>query len=442
MTPIVHASAPPVRRLTDAPAFYAALIFGAMTLNYLDRSILSVLIIPMKPELQLTDTDIGWLLGFGFALVYAVLGIPLARLADRVGRPLVVGSGMVVWSAATVACGFAGAFAPLLMARIGVGIGEAAGTAPALALVGDQYPKARRPFILGLVNAGASLGTSLGLALGGWIAHLHGWRTAFICAGVPGLLLGLLIVATLRERRLGEGGVLAAAAPARPAAMPSAWESARFVARQRSILLTLAGSVFVGLILMALIAWSPSYFARVHGVELSRIGYTLGLIKGFAGVGGALAGGWLTSRLARRDDRWQSWTPAAALLLLGPVFALFLTATQATVAFAALGIGMFLLSATLGPIYAIYQCTAPSLLRSQVCALHVLVASLGLGCGPLIVGTLNESLFAARGALALQSSLWVLVPAALAAGACLMGASRFLLADIARAGRHDARGSA
>ncbi|MDN3922541.1 spinster family MFS transporter [Roseateles violae] len=426
-------------RLVESPAFYAILIFGAMTLNYLDRSILSVLIIPMKSELHLTDTDIGWLLGFGFALVYALLGIPLARLADRVGRPLVVGTGLVVWSAATVACGFAGAFMPLLLARIGVGVGEAAGTAPALALVGDQYPKARRPFILGVVNAGASLGTSVGLALGGLIAHHYGWRVAFFSAGLPGVLLGILIITTLKERRLSEGGVAANSASSAPARMPSILESAKFVLTQSSILMTLAGSVFIGFILMALIAWSPSYFARVHKIELSKIGYTLGIIKGVAGVGGALMGGWLASRLAKRDDRWQSLMPGMAALLLAPVFAIFLSASNAVVAFGALGVGMFLVSATLGPIYAVYQCTAPALLRSQVCALHVLVASLGLGAGPLIIGYLNETVYATRGQLALQSSLWVLVGAALIAAACLSLAALFIRADIARAELHDGK---
>ncbi|WP_077033260.1 MFS transporter [Pelomonas sp. KK5] len=415
-------------RLTEAPAWCAALIFGAMTLNYLDRSILSVLIVPMKAELKLSDTDIGWLLGFGFALVYAALGIPLARLADRIGRPRVVGAGMLVWSAATVACGLAAAFAPLLLARVGVGIGEAAGTAPAVALVGDRYPKARRPFILGIVNAGSSLGTSLGLALGGYIAHLYGWRVAFFAAGAPGLLLGLVIMATLRERR----------ADASAAAMPSVLASAAFVLKQRAILLTLAGSAFIGMILMALIAWSPSYFARVQRLDLSTIGYTLGLVKGVAGVGGAVAGGWLAARLARRDERWQAGLPAAAALLLCPAFAVFLTAHEPAPAFAALGLAMGLLSATLGPIYAIYQCTAPAALRSQVCALHVLVASLGLGAGPLLVGTLNDSVFAARGALALQASLWVLVPAAAAAAACFAAAAQVLRKDSLNAERQEA----
>lgn len=407
------------QRLTEAPAWCVALIFAAMTLNYLDRSILSVLIVPMKAELRLSDTDIGWLLGFGFALVYASLGIPLARLADRIGRPRVVGAGLLAWSAATVACGLAGAFAPLLLARVGVGIGEAAGTAPALALVGDRYPKKRRPFILGLVNAGSSLGTSLGLALGGLVAHLYGWRVAFFAAGAPGLLLGLVIMGTLREQR-----------DESPSPMPSIVASASFVLKQRSILLTLAGSAFIGMILMALIAWSPSYFARVHRLDLSTIGYTLGLIKGLAGVGGAVAGGWLAARMARRDERWQAWLPATAALLLCPALALFLTASDAAPAFAALGLAMCLLSATLGPIYAVYQCTTPSSLRSQVLALHVLVASLGLGSGPLVVGWLNETAFAERGTLALQSSLWVLIPAALAASLCLAAAARFLRQDM------------
>ena len=415
--------------MTKRPIYFAILIFVTMALNYLDRSILAVLIVPMKPELHLSDTDIGWLLGFGFALVYAMLGVPLARLADRVGRPLVVGIGLIVWSAATIACGYAASFISLLVARIFVGVGEAAGTAPALALLGDQYPKDRRPFILGVVNAGGSLGTSVGLALGGAIAQSHGWRTAFLAAGIPGIALGILLLVTMRESRAGS----------RPDsqidAMPTIRASVRFVLGQRAILFTMLGSLFLGVILLGLLAWSSSYFARVHRLPLPQIGATLGVIKGVAGVLGALLGGWLSTRLTRRDDRWQSLTPAMAMFLLSPVFAVFLLADDVIVAFGALGVAVFLMSATLGPILAIYQNTSPTMLQSQVVATHVLIASIGFGCGPLLIGHLNETFFAARGPLALQSSMWVLAIASLLAGGCFSLATTFIRGDIARADR-------
>jgi predicted MFS family arabinose efflux permease len=419
---------PAPRKLAANPNYYVALMFLALLLNYLDRSILSVLLVPLKPALHLSDTDIGLLTGFAFVLVYAVLGLPLARIADRAGRHHIVGIGILIWSVATIACGAVTSVPGLVAARMGVGVGEAAGTAPSLSLVSDQFPKHRRPFILAIVNAGGALGTALGLALGGLIAQYYGWRWAFVFAGVPGLILGFVIYRTLDDRRLGSVEDGAAAHQA----MPSVGATATFVLRQWSIILTLIGSIFTGGMVTVISSWTPMFFSRVHHLELAQIGVTLGIIKGVAGFVGALGGGVVTSTLARRDDRWQSLSPALACFATVPAYLLFIQAHTPAMAFAALGAGVFFISSALGPVFSIYQCTSLPRLRSQVSSLHILVASLGIGGGPLLVGYLNDKVFSASGPLALQSSLVVVPVAGVLAGLCYSLATLFITRDVAR----------
>ncbi len=412
--------------LAEQPLYYAALIFLSYMLNYLDRSVLSILIVPIKRELHLSDSALGLLSGFGFVLVYAVAGIPLARLADRRGRHLIVGAGMLVWSAATAACGAASGFAQLVGARMSVGLGEAAGTAPSLALVADQYPRSRRPYVLGWVNAGGALGTALGLALGGIIAARFGWRAAFLVAGLPGVVIGVLIMLTLRDRRpvRPEGEV---AAPLNLAA------SLRFIFAQRTIPMMFLGSAFVGLMMTAVSTWTPVYFSRVFALPIGRIGLTLGLIKGATGILGALAGGAAAAGLSARSERWQALVPALACLLSGPAYLGFVLANHADQAFAALGVGVFFQSASLGPIFAVYQSVTVPQLRSQVNALHILVASLGIGLGPLLIGLLNDGAFAGHGQAAIRYSMVLVAICGVIAAVFYGVAARFIVADAVRA---------
>jgi len=184
-----------------------ALLTLVYALNFLDRTIFNVLIEPIKKEFQLTDTMLGLLAGFGFVLMYSVLGMPIARLADRRSRRNIVAAGLAFWSAMTALCGMAQNVAMLTVARIGVGIGEAAGTPASQSIIADLFAKDERPRALGIFAIGTYLGVFLGYFFGGWVNKYFGWRAAFIGAGVPGIAIALLLWLTVTEPvRRGDNG--------------------------------------------------------------------------------------------------------------------------------------------------------------------------------------------------------------------------------------------
>ena len=178
---------------------YALGVLAAIYIfNYIDRLLMAILIEPVKAEFGISDTGIGLLSGVTFAVFYTIFGFPLGRLSDRIGRKKVIAFSCIAWSVMTIFCGFAASFSMLVVARIGVAIGEAGGTAPSMAMVSDLYPPERRSTALSVLMLGSSLGAIFGLGLGGWIAQHYGWRFAFVVIGAPGIFLGLLLLFTVR----------------------------------------------------------------------------------------------------------------------------------------------------------------------------------------------------------------------------------------------------
>ena len=397
------------------------LIYG---LNFLDRTIFNVLIEPIKKEFALSDTMIGLLAGFGFVLLYSALGMPIARYADRGNRRNIVACGLALWSAMTMLCGLAQSSFMLALSRIGVGVGEAAGTPASQAIVSDLFTKDERPRALGIFAVGTYLGVFLGYFFGGWMSHYYGWRAAFIGAGLPGLLLAIVLVFTVREPARASGAKLSA----------PLGESLAFLASQKTYLIVLVGFCITSFTNYATSVWIPPFLARVHHLSPADIGTYAGTFKGLFGIAGTLTGGFVTAKLTQRDDRWLLWAPAIMSGIAGPVFAVCMLTQSFPVMLGAMGLFSFCVGFHLGPIFSVAQTVARPSVRAFAAASLLLTATLfGQGVGPLVVGMLNDAWKATYGVDAIRYSLLS------AAVASTLGALIFLLAvpfirkEIARA---------
>jgi predicted MFS family arabinose efflux permease len=371
----------------------------------------------------------GLLAGFGFVLFYSVLGIPVARLADRLNRRNIVAVAFAFWSTMTALCGLAQGFTTLALARIGVGLGESAGTPASQSLVADLFGKDDRPRALGIFALGTYLGVFLGYFVGGWVNQHFGWRTAFMCAGLPGLALAAVLWLTVREpARGGLDGSLPTAA--RDGFGPTL----AFLLSQKSYALMLIGFCLTSYTNYATSAWIPPFLARVHHLSSLEVGTYAGTFKGLFGMAGTLTGGVVVGWLGRRDDRWKLWAPAVMSALAGPVFAFcMLTADFATM-IVALGLTSFLVGFHLGPIFAIAQTVARPAMRALASALVLLTATcLGQGVGPLVVGMITDALNADYGADAIRYGLLTAALTSTLGALLFAAAAPFVRRDIARA---------
>src|SRR5882757_6627253 len=242
------------------PAMRRYYVLGILTvvyaLNFLDRTIFNVLIEPIKKEFALSDTTMGLLAGFGFVLFYSLLGIPIARVADRLNRRNIVAVAFAFWSAMTFLCGMAQSVATLALARIGVGIGESAGTPASQSIVADLFDKNERPRALGVYAIGTYLGVFLGYFIGGYVNQHYGWRMAFFSAGLPGIVLAAVLWLTVSEPRRGAMAETFTPEPIGP--------TVGFLASQQTFVIVLIGFCLTTYTNYATAAWIPPFLARVH----------------------------------------------------------------------------------------------------------------------------------------------------------------------------------
>ena len=391
---------------TDAAAKPSArryYVLGMLTviyaLNFLDRTIFNVLIEPIKKEFTLSDTMMGLLAGFGFVLFYSLLGIPIARVADRLNRRNIVAVAFAFWSAMTALCGMASSVTTLALARIGVGIGESAGTPASQSIVADLFNKNERPRALGIYAIGTYLGVFLGYFIGGYVNQHYGWRMAFFAAGLPGIALAAVLWLTISEPKRGAMAETFHAGADRADAAASS-------PRSRAFIIVLIGFCLTTYTNYATAAWIPPFLARVHHLSSAEIGTYAGTFKGLAGMAGTLLGGFVVAQISRRDDRWKLWAPAITSGLAGPVFALCMLTQDFTMMVAMLALTSFLVGFHLGPIFAIAQTVAKPSMRALASAIIALTATcFGQGVGPLAVGMINDALKGDYGADAVRYSL-------------------------------------
>lgn len=411
-------------------------VLGLLALTYalsiVDRFLLGILLPQIKEELQLNDSLLGLLSGAAFALFYATMGIPIARLADRFGRKYIISASLAIFSVMTALCGTAINFLTLFLARVGVGIGEAGTTPASLSIISDLFEKERRSLAMAIFSVGANIGMLAGFVIGGYVAVQYGWRHAFLIIGAPGVLVALIILFTMREPQRGLADGLAVSSPSNTETLRS---SARFLLSQpayRNMVLGLSMMLFVA---TGVVAWLPSFLARSHGMQADEVGRLLGLALGIAGpLGTVVLGGIVADRLSRRDMRWGLWLVGAGALLLCPAYLLVIAAPTGSLAIAAYFVPALFGIFFQGPTAALTQAVSPLSMRATSGALMLLIGNLvGLGLGPLAIGLLSDFLEPNFGQQSLRYAL-LLAPAAIVVGALFyFRAAATLRADIARA---------
>ncbi|MFO0688822.1 MAG: MFS transporter [Myxococcota bacterium] len=407
--------------------FALGLLVLLHVVNYVDRQILAVLLVPIQQALQVSDTAMGFLSGLAFALFYTTAGVPIARIADRGIRRDVIVWGTVVWSAMTALCGAARSFAELAVARVGVGIGEASLHPAAHSLIADYFPPNRRATALGLFNVGGNVGVMFGFIAGGYLGETFGWRAAFLIVGLPGLAAALLTRLRLIEppRGLSEGRV-------DDEPIPRFREVVSFMLGRPTIRHIGLAAAFYVFAAYGFTIWGATFLIRVHGLSLSQTGLWMGLVQGLGGGFGTFAGGFIADRLVGRDPRFLCWIPALGGLLAMPLLVVFLFAPTAPLALAGYAPAMVCALFFVGPTYALVQSLARLRMRAQAAALVLLTMNLiGLGVAPLVVGALNDALSLRFGDEAVRYSLLATAATSLWAVVHSLLAARTVRADLA-----------
>lgn len=398
------------------------------TLNYADRQILGLVLPLIKKEMHLSDVGLGLITGFVFVLFYSIMGVPIARLADRSNRRNILAIGLAFWSLMTSLSGVVANVWQLAGARFLMGAGEATGVAPSTSIVADMFSKSKRPLAMAILTSGSSLAALLFFPLIGWLAQTWGWRACFMASGAFGLVLAVVLALTVPEpARSGSEGA------AKVAQEPFA-ATARFLFSSNAYAFTVVGGAFIGVSLYASQVWHPSFLARVHHLSLIQIGSSIGLMRGVAGLAGTVLGGVATARLSRRDDRWRLWLPGLVCILALPSELVFLLSPSLPAALIGMLLYHLFTAAHLGPVYAVCQNIARPSMRATATAIFLLSANLfGQVIGPLAVGYLNDRWAAAYGPEAIRYSLILGGACAFVGGALFVLGARGLGRDIARA---------
>ncbi len=406
--------------------YVLGVLFVVYVFNFIDRQILSILLEPIKLELGASDTAMGFLTGIAFALFYTFAGIPIARWADRGTRRTVIAIGLVLWSLMTAASGLVRSFAQLAVARIGVGVGEAACSPPAHSLISDYFPPERRATALSIYAMGIHFGFMFGFLAGGWINEFFGWRLAFMVVGIPGLGLALLLRLTVREppRGYAEGAES-------DAELPSTAETFRFMWGLRSFRHLSFGAALHAFAGYGFGTWTPAFLIRVHDMGTGEVGTWLGLMTGFGGGLGAFLGGYLCDRVARDDARWYLWLPAGATILAIPALLLFLLLPNQVPALLCYIPAVIFGAAWLGPTFSITQGLVKLRMRAMASAILLFIINLiGLGLGPQAVGIMNDLMAQSLGVEAIRYSLLLVAFTNVWAATHFVLAARTLRADL------------
>jgi len=406
-----------------ARAFASLLILsGVVGLNTVDRNMFGLLLPQIQQDIALSDTALGFLMGPAFVIVYSLVGVPLAWVADRTSRRNIIAAGLAFWSLVTVATGFARSFGHLLAARMALGVGEASNMAPTSALIADLFQGRGRVLAMAIFSAGGPLAIMLFYPVIGWVASEHGWRLAFPMMGAVGLAVAALTYFIVREppRQTSRSGT--------SGDQPAIGEALGDVFASREFLLVCAGGTMVSINYSALLAWLPTFMLRVHGLDAEATGILLGTYKGLVGVGATIAGGLLVTWLMRFDRRWLAWAPAGFCLLMAPAQLLLLLAVDPFWWHVGLALETILMSAVTPALFALVLAMFDSRMRATGTALYLLVFNLvGQSVGPMLIGLLNDGPFAAEAEAAVRYSL-LAAPAAIMFGALLL----FMLALVMR----------
>jgi len=446
-----------------------AVLVLVYTFNFIDRQIVGILAIPIKADLRLSDSQLGLMGGLAFALFYTFLGIPIARLADRVSRTTIMAVALALWSLMTALCGITHSFAQLFLARVGVGVGEAGGVAPAYSLICDYFPSKERARALSAYSFGIPIGSAVGIVLGGFITSFMSWRMAFFIVGLAGLAITPLLKLTVREPPRGaldrqpadndgseRAGAAAVRVPAAATATAPATTSAQIAGTTASIAARIASSppapslldvVFVlmrkpsfwGLSLGAasasmmgygLFFWAPSFLVRSFHLSLLHASLTFGTLVLVGGLTGIWAGGVLADRYGERRRGMYALIPAIAFVSTIPFYLVGVLSTTLWFTLAVLLVPTALGLVWLGPVLAAVQHIVPANMRATASALFLFINNLiGIGLGTTLIGMVSDSMRVRFGAESLRYAILAGTGFYVLAASFLLYASRKLRSD-------------
>jgi MFS family permease len=389
--------------------------------NFADRQIIVILQESIKNEFQLSDTELGLLSGFIFAIFYIALGIPIARYADRGNRRNIVAGSLGLWSIMTAISGYAGNFLQLLLARMGVGVGQAGESPSAHAMISDYFPLEKRSAALSIYSIGLYIGILLAFLMGGYLNQHYGWRTAFLAMGVPGIIFSLLFFITVKEPKKGATDVRESTS----GKTYTLRTALKLLFSNKIILYLTIGTALHLFCIYALLNWTPSFLSRLHGMKSVDIGVALGLIFGLGGAIGTYVRRILTDRFGKRDKRYYLRVPAYSVLIsiLFTTGALFFQNNYLTLF--CLAVSALLQSIYLGPFIAIAHSLVPASMRALSSAILLFMLNLfGLGFGPLAVGIISDLLEPSLGIESLRWALTIILLLSVGSVALFFAAAR------------------
>ena len=362
----------------------------AYAFNFIDRQILVILQESIKQELLLSDAQLGLLTGIAFAFFYVMMGIPVARLADKWVRRNIMSIAISTWSFFTAISGFAQNYTQLLLARIGVGVGESGCSPPAHSMISDMYPAEKRGTALSIYSLGINIGVLFGFLLGGWINEFFGWRVAFIVVGVPGILIGILIQTTIKEPIRGARDAIEKVEDA-----VSFKESIKTLWSKKSFRHISLGASCLALIAYGGAIWFAPYMLRNFDIQTGELGTWLALISGILGGAGTLYGGYLADKKGVQDKRWYIWIPAISAAIALPFLFLVYILDELYLVLCLFAIPATMATVYMGPSLAMVQGLVNVRMRALASAiLFFAINILGLGLGPVLVGIISDQLSA------------------------------------------------
>lgn len=403
-----HAAQAPARDAVAQPStgtrvyatFLLALVF---MLAATDRNVLAVLLVPIQAELRVSDTAMGALTGAAFSIVYATAALPLAGLVDRGNRRNLLAVAVALWSLMTALSGFAGSYATLLLARVGVAVGEAAHAPASLSMVGDLHPPRRRGLAVGGISIGTAIGIGVGALIAGLLNDTYGWRVAFFVMGLPGLIVAVLLALTLREPARGVFD-----APTQVSAQRSVWADLRYLAAIPTFRALVVAQILLQGGIQSFTAWAPAYFMRIHGLTAAQMSAGFGISVSVASMLAMGAAGAWSDRLSLRGERRRALFCAVAAAVGAPLTAFTALASTSNLAFLGLFLQVFATGGASATCLALGLAVVPAERRGIMGAVMTFcVAVIGGGLGPLAVGMLNDLLRPTYGLGAIRFSLLI-----------------------------------
>ena len=406
--------------------YVLTLLMVVYVFNFIDRQILVILQESIKADMGLSDSQLALLSGFSFAIFYVTCGIPIARWADRANRVNIVAASLAVWSLMTALCGMVSGFTQLLMARIGVGIGEAGASPPSHSIISDYFPFENRGRALSIYSMGIYIGILIGFLAGGWINEFFGWRVAFLVVGLPGVLLAVVVRITLREPIRG----MSDSAPVSDSGQLPLFSAVRQLWALRSFRYASLGAAFNAFVGYGGLNFMPSFVIRLHQMPVGQVGTYLALIVGFGGAIGAYAGGQISDRLGHRDARWYYWVPGVGTLLAAILMPIVVLTDSLNLLWTVFFVNNVSLALFLAPTIAMaHNLVGPKRRALASAMIYFVLNIIGLGLGPLTVGIISDLLMPTVGAESLRWAMLIVSQVALLGAGFYFLAARHLQAD-------------